>query len=794
MSGEPEFGGVIGRDWRESEPWWPPERDRRGAPNVVLVVLDDVGFAQLGCYGSDIDTPNIDRLAAGGLRYANFHTTALCSPTRSCLLTGRNHHSNGMGRITDLASGYPGYCGRIPRGNGFLSEILARPRLRHRRRRQVAPHARGRDAPARRRERVAARPRLRALLRLPRRRDPPVRAQARATTTTPSTAADEDDGYHLTEDLADHAIEYLGRPPRRRPDSRSSSTSPPARATRRTTRRPSGSSGTAASSTTAGTRGATRRSPASWRWASSRRAPSFAPARLGAGVGRPARARREGRGAVHGVLRRVPLARRRPDRPRARLHRGDRRARQHDDRARLRQRRELRGRRARLDQRRAPLERDPAGRKELRDRIDELGGPTVHNNYPWGWTMAGNTPFRRWKREVHEGGIADPCIVHWPRRIARGAAIAPQFAHAIDVTPTILELVGSRPRRDRRRRAEPDRRHELRVPPPTTPRRARAAHTQYFEMLGCRGIYHDGWKAVTFKPLGTDVRRRHRPRRAVRGRRVGAVPRRRGSPSARPRGEEPEKLAALVDLWWEEARKYHVLPLDNRPLAALLTRARAGSPSASSTSTARGAPVPENVTVNVRNRDHTHHRDVDIPDGASPKACSSRWAPSSAAGRSTCRRPAPVRAQLWARSGTRSVGRRRRPGPHELGSRSRAAATSAGPGACSSTAPSSARARSPTTPVRYSITGAGLPAAGSRAPDRRRHPRRSGSRHAAPRRRRRGRLGHRRPATSSRRSWRSSNAWQDSRQPPISRSGRSAPPGSGRSAHRRRRRGRWRRW
>jgi arylsulfatase A-like enzyme len=120
------FGGRIGRTWRESEPWWPPDpAPPPGAPNVVLVVLDDVGYAQLGCYGSDIGTPVLDGLAAGGVRLASFFTTSLCSPTRACLLTGRNHHSNGMGRITDLSIGYPGYWGRIPRHNGLLPEILA---------------------------------------------------------------------------------------------------------------------------------------------------------------------------------------------------------------------------------------------------------------------------------------------------------------------------------------------------------------------------------------------------------------------------------------------------------------------------------------------------------------------------------------------------------------------------------------------------------------------------------------------------------------------------------------------
>ncbi len=119
------FPGVIGRTVENSEPAWPqPPRARPAAPNVLFIVLDDVGFGQLGCYGSPIRTPNIDRLAANGLRFANMHTTALCSPSRSCMLTGRNHHSNGMACITEGATGYPGSNGLIPFENGFLSEIL----------------------------------------------------------------------------------------------------------------------------------------------------------------------------------------------------------------------------------------------------------------------------------------------------------------------------------------------------------------------------------------------------------------------------------------------------------------------------------------------------------------------------------------------------------------------------------------------------------------------------------------------------------------------------------------------
>jgi arylsulfatase A-like enzyme len=101
-----QFKGVIGDDWRTSTPWWPAVTEPpEGAPNVLLVVLDDVGFAQIGCYGSDIDTPVMDGLAEQGLRLTNFHTTAVCSATRTCLLTGRNHHRSGLGRVADVPSG-----------------------------------------------------------------------------------------------------------------------------------------------------------------------------------------------------------------------------------------------------------------------------------------------------------------------------------------------------------------------------------------------------------------------------------------------------------------------------------------------------------------------------------------------------------------------------------------------------------------------------------------------------------------------------------------------------------------
>lgn len=125
MPTEEPFQGVIGRTLEDSRAWWPPLPSApEGAPNIVVVLLDDVGYAQFGCYGSDIATPTFDAVAGRGLRFSNFHTTALCSPTRAALLTGRNHHTNGMGRIVEFGSGFPGYDCHVPKDSGFISEIL----------------------------------------------------------------------------------------------------------------------------------------------------------------------------------------------------------------------------------------------------------------------------------------------------------------------------------------------------------------------------------------------------------------------------------------------------------------------------------------------------------------------------------------------------------------------------------------------------------------------------------------------------------------------------------------------
>ncbi len=616
------FGGVIGPSWRESTPWWPPDPQApSGAPNVVLAVLDDVGYAQLGCYGSDIATPNIDALAAGGVRLANFHTTALCSPTRSCLLTGRNHHSNAMARVADLAVGYPGYWGRIPRRNGFLSETLAAN--------GYAPVAVGKWHLTPEDETHAAAP-----------RDswPVGRGFQRwygfhggethqfvpnlfqdNTAVLPPRSPEQ--GYHLSEDLADRAIQYLGEIRAVEPDQpfflyfatgacHSPHQAPPEWIERYRGQFDGGwdawREATFARQQAMGLLPeGTELSPRppwvpSWqdlepedRAVAARFMECFAGflSHADAQIGR--------------VLAFLDELGERDDTIVVLVSDNGASA-EGGERGSINDARLWNG--------------NPAGRRELRERIEELGTPTAHNNYPWGWTMAGNTPFRRWKREVHEGGVADPCIVAWPRGIEARGEIRHQFAHAIDVLPTVLDLIGADP---------PEELRAVRQSPIEGSSFAAMLHaadapehhtTQYFEMLGSRGLYHEGWKAVTFKPLGQmygdgidpdapfedDVWELYHVAEDF-------------SECHDLAAEEPERLAEMVDRWWDEARRYQVLPLDNRPIAALLAPRRPFDDRARYVFWPHGAPIPENVTVNVRNRNHTITAEVVVPEGVVPE-------------------------------------------------------------------------------------------------------------------------------------------------------------------------------
>ena len=613
-----QFGGVIGDTWRESTPWWPPEpAPPEGAPNVVLIVLDDVGYAQLGCYGSDIETPNIDRLAAEGVCMARFHTTALCSPTRSCLLTGRNHHSNGMARVADLAIGFPGYDTRIPNRNGFLSEILAAH--------GYAPVAMGKWHLTPEDETHAAAPRDswpcgRGFQRWygfhggETHQFVPSLFQDNTSIRPPRSP---EEGYHLTEDLTDQAIRALG-------DIRSSAPEQPFFLYFAT-----------------GACHSPHHAPREWIEKYEGRFDE------GWDVWRE---RTHARQQELGILPPgTELSPRPPWVPAwddldpedqavaARFQECFAAFLSHTD-AQIGRLLAFLDTMDEADNTIVVVVSDngasseggvngsindarlwngaAAGPRELRRRIDEIGTQTAHNNYPWGWTMAGNTPFRRWKREVHEGGVADPCIVRWPRGLAARGEIRHQFAHAIDILPTVLDLIGIEP---------PD---EIRGVPQSPiegvsfarvlrdPDAPEEHTTQYFEMLGSRAIYHQGWKAVTFHPMAAlyddgldpdapfedDVWELYH---------VAEDP----SECHNLAEREPERLQRMIDLWWEEARKYQVLPLDNRPLAALANPRRPHDDRAHVVVYPGGAPIPEHHAINVRNRTHTITATIAAVDG-----------------------------------------------------------------------------------------------------------------------------------------------------------------------------------
>ncbi len=173
------FDGVIGPTQAESTPWWPtPPHPGEDAPNVVVILLDDTGFSHFGCYGSDLATPNIDRLAAGGLRYTNFHVTPLCSPTRASLLTGRNHHTVGHALPLQLRQRLPPHARPHHQPRRHRGRGAPRRGLRHLRPGQVAPVLHGQRLGGRPLRPVALPTGLRPVLRLPRGRDRPVLSRA----------------------------------------------------------------------------------------------------------------------------------------------------------------------------------------------------------------------------------------------------------------------------------------------------------------------------------------------------------------------------------------------------------------------------------------------------------------------------------------------------------------------------------------------------------------------------------------------------------------------------------------
>ncbi|WP_316192715.1 arylsulfatase [Bradyrhizobium sp. SZCCHNRI1029] len=609
---EPAFGGRIGRTIAGSRPWWPaPQQPPKGAPNILVVLFDDVGFSDFGCYGSRIRTPAIDGLAAQGLRYSGFHTTAMCSTTRAALLTGRNHHSVGVGCLANFDSGYPGYRGKIAREAGTLAEMLRAHAYRNYMvgKWHVTPLTEsGATGPFDGWPLGRGFDRFYGFLDAETDQYAPELVLDNTHVSPPGSYAD---GYHLTADLVDQAICFIADHTADRPEL-----------------------------------------PwLTWLALGACHAPHQAPHDIiesyDAVFAHGWDAERAQRLARQKAMGLVPESTDLPPRNDGvkpwEAHSEDERrvftrlqsafagmldhADQHL--ARLLAFLDKTGQRDNtlvivMSDNGASQEGGPLGFvnamgpfnfkpepiAEKLARIDDIGGPDTHSNFPHGWAMASNTPLRRYKQNTHGGGIRDPFIVSWPQRIAARGEVRHQFVHACDLVPTLLDLIGidapatiagvpQMPLEGVSFAAS--------ITDPAAPSKQVA---QYFEMFGHRGLWHDGWKAVAFHPSGTPFDNDrwelfHLTQDFSETHDLAAA--------------EPERLAALVKLWWEQAEAHQVLPLDDRfgPRFAE-NAARFHGARTRFTFHAGMGHVPTDVAPDVRSRDYLIEAHVEIDaEGAS---------------------------------------------------------------------------------------------------------------------------------------------------------------------------------
>lgn len=558
MARPEEFKGHIGKTLAESQAYFDePPHAPAGAPDVVFIVLDDTGFAQLGCYGSDIATPNIDRLAISGVQFTNFHATPLCSPTRAALLTGREPHAVGMRAISNFRTGFPHMLGHISyraattaevlHDNGYATFCVGKWHLAPMVHCSAGgpfehwPLARGFD-------------RFYGFLEGETDQFAPQLIADNHPVEQPKTA---DEGYHLSEDLVDQALLMISNSVGVLPDKRFFCY------------------------LAFGAMHAPHQAPAEY----------LARYRGAFDEGwDKARERWHQRQIETGVLPPdTTLAPRNPGveawddltenqrRLAARMQEAFAAFLTHTDDqiGRLISGLERLGR---LDNTLIVLVSDNGASQEggpfgvmhemkffngileqpdeAIAHLDDIGGPKSHTNYPWGWAQAGNTPYRWYKQNTHEGGIRVPMITSWANGIEETQrGLRDQFAFISDIAPTVYELIGIEP---------PSQRLGIDQLPVTghsfasilKDRHAATANTeQVFEMLGSRALVQGDYKAVCKHQSGADFMTEPWELYDL----------------IEDRSEcndladaLPDKLSELKSRWWELAEVRGILPLDDR--------------------------------------------------------------------------------------------------------------------------------------------------------------------------------------------------------------------------------------
>ena len=623
-----KFKGVIKLDVRESTPDWEPYlpvKAPEGAPNILFVLYDDTGLAAWSPFGGGINMPTLQKLADRGLIYSQWHTTALCSPTRSTLLTGRNHHMNGNAAITEAASGFPGQHGRIPDSCATIGQILQdggwstfwvgknhnvpEPDVASGASRKQWPLQKGFD-------------RFYGFL-------GGETNQWYPDLTEDNRFVDQEygpeEGYHLSKDLVDKAIGMIR-------DQKASNPSRPWYM---------------------------------WLCPGANHAPHHCPQEYidkykgkfddGYEAYRAwALPRMIAKGIVPKGTQLTPLNPMPSDmanpadavRPWDTLNADEKKlfSRLMEVYAGFSEYTDVQvGRLIDYLEQSGQLENTvvlyaadngasgeggpngsvnenkffngyPDELSENMKLLNVLGGPDTYEHYPTGWAVATSTPFKMFKRySEYAGGTCDPLVISWPKGIKARGEVRNQYHHSTDIVPTILDICGlEMPKVYKGVEQVPVAGVSMRYTFDAVPDAKTQKKRQYYAMLGSRGIWEDGWKAVAVHaPLSA---KGHFDRDRWELYHVDAD----RSESKDLAKEHPEKLEALIKAWFQEADTNLVLPLDDRSALEVLGQERP------SEEVAREryiyypgtSPVPEGVAVNTRGRSYKILADVEIADAS----------------------------------------------------------------------------------------------------------------------------------------------------------------------------------
>ncbi len=625
--GEP-FKGTINIDIKDSTPDWEPFKQPmapEGAPNILYVILDDVGFSAMESFGGLIETPNIKRIADRGLTYTNFHTTALCSPTRACLLTGRNHTTNGMACITEAASGFPNASGHIPGECAMIPEILGErgwntyivgkwhlcpeDEMNMASIKKDWPLGRGFE-------------RFYGFLGAETNQWYPDITYDNHPVDQPSLP---EDGYHFSVDITDKALSFIKDAKVVAPDK------------------------PFFLYYALGAAHAPHHVPKEWadrykgkfdmgyeayreQVFANQKKLGVVPEHAELSPINPYTDLKGPSGQDWGALDVVRpwdslsddekhLFARMAEVYAGFLSHAD------DQLGRILDYLEKSGQ---LDNTLIILVSDngasgeggpngsvnenklfnglPDTIEEALKYVDDLGSPKTYNHYPTGWAWAFNTPFKMWKRYAsYQGGTADPMIVSWPAQIKK-TGIRTQYTHAVDIAPTIYELLGT----ELPEVVKGFTQHPLEgesFAASLHDADAKGKQTQFYSMLGTRAIYHDGWKAAAVTPAAPNAWGDFANQR-------WELFNTETDPSECHDLAEvnPGKLQELIALWWAEAGKYGALPLESRDAIGILLepRPQLAKPRDRYVYYPDTAEVPESVTPNIRNRSYAIAVEVKI--------------------------------------------------------------------------------------------------------------------------------------------------------------------------------------